>query len=120
MALFNPTSDAGTRYFDAAVLRRADFLRFQAVMGQYVLAVYLGVMAYPPTRYALIGDPVIKVVVGVNPHVAVSTKRHEIIFLVATEVTSVLNVVDLKVLLATALLATPAVSVQYLFPKLLV
>jgi hypothetical protein len=52
--------------------------------------------------------------------VAVGTKRHEIILLVVTEVTSVLNVVDLKVLQATALLATPAISTQYPFPESLV
>lgn len=52
--------------------------------------------------------------------VALSTKRYEIIFLVVSEVASELNVVDLKVLLATAVLAAPAVSVQNLFPKLLV
>jgi hypothetical protein len=51
---------------------------------------------------------------------APSTKRNEIIFLVATKLTAELNVVDFKVLLATAFLATPAVSVQYLFPKFLV
>ena len=48
--------------------------------------------------------------VGVKPPVAVSTKCYEIIFLVVAEVTSVLNVMDLKVLLATALLAAPVVS----------
>ena len=53
---------------------------------------------------------VIKVVVRVKSLMAPRTKRHEIIFLVVTEVTSVLNVMDLKVLLATALLAAPVVS----------
>jgi hypothetical protein len=48
---------------------------------------------------------------------ALSTKRYEIIFLVVSKVTSKLNVMDLKVLQAAAMLATPAVSVQYLFPK---
>ena len=51
---------------------------------------------------------------------AVSTKRYEIIFLVVTEVASELDVVDLKVLLAAAFLATPAISIQYPSPKLLV
>jgi hypothetical protein len=56
MALFNPTSDAGMRSFDAAELHRSDFRFLQAVTGQYVVAVNLGVMvACPPTHYPLIG-----------------------------------------------------------------
>lgn len=42
---------------------------------------------------------------------AVSAKRCQIVFPVASEVTSKLNVVDLKVSLATAMLAAPGVSV---------
>ncbi len=90
-------------------------------MGQYLVAVYIGVMvACPPAHYALIAYLVIKVVVRVKSLMAFSTKRREIIFLIVTEVTSVLNVVDLKILQAAAVLATPAVSVQYLFPQFLV
>jgi hypothetical protein len=48
--------------------------------------------------------------VGVKPPLGVSTKRYEIIFLVVSEAASKLQVMDLKVFLATALLAAPAVS----------
>ena len=49
--------------------------------------------------------------VGVKPPMAVSTKRDEIIFLVVPEETSKLNVMYLKILQATALLAAPAISI---------
>jgi hypothetical protein len=48
---------------------------------------------------------------------ALSTKRDEIIFLVVSEAASKLNVVDLKILLATAFLAAPTISIQYPLPK---
>jgi hypothetical protein len=41
---------------------------------------------------------------------AVSTKRYEIIFLVASDLTSKLNVMYLKILQAAALLTAPVVS----------
>jgi len=47
----------------------------------------------------------------VKSPVTLGTKRYEIIFSVITEVASELNVMYLEVLLTTALLAAPAVSV---------
>jgi hypothetical protein len=45
-----------------------------------------------------------------------STERYEIILLVATEETSRLNVVYLKVFLASTMLAVPAITGQDLLP----
>jgi len=47
---------------------------------------------------------------------AVRTKRYEIVFLVVTEQASELNMVYLKVLRATAVLAAPSITVQYCLP----
>jgi len=47
---------------------------------------------------------------------AVSTKRYEVIFLIVSEATSRLNVMDLKIFHTAALLATPAVAVQNPLP----
>ena len=51
--LFNSTSDAGLRLFGALALRHPDVRLFRIATGQYVVAVYIGVMvACPPARYA--------------------------------------------------------------------
>jgi hypothetical protein len=53
----------------------------------------------------------------VKVFMAGSAKSDEISFFISPKSASKLDVMNLEVLLATASLATPAVSVQYLFPK---
>jgi hypothetical protein len=48
--------------------------------------------------------------------VTLITNRYEIVFLVASEAATGLNMVDLKVLQAAAMLATPAIADQYPVP----
>ena len=52
----------------------------------------------------------------VEPRMAASTKRYEIILLVAAEETSRLNVVYLKVFQAAAMLAAPPITGQNTLP----
>ncbi len=44
IVLLDPTSDAGSRFFQAAILRRPDFLFFQAAMEPFDVAVAFWVM----------------------------------------------------------------------------
>ena len=42
IVLLDPTSDAGSRFFQAAILRRPDFLFFQAAMEPFDVALPSG------------------------------------------------------------------------------
>jgi len=51
--VLDPTSDRGSRFIQAPILRRPDFLFFQAAMEQFDVAVTFGVVIRrPPVRDA--------------------------------------------------------------------
>ena len=52
-----------------------------------------------------------------NFRVAVYAKRYEIVFLVVPEAASGTNMMDLKILRGTTMLAAPAVTVEYFAPQ---
>jgi hypothetical protein len=56
----------------------------------------------------------------VKSPVAFSTNCYEIVFLVVSEATSGLNVMDLKILHATAVLTSPGITIQNGLPEFLV
>ena len=52
-----------------------------------------------------------------NFRMTVYAKRYEIVFLVVPETASGTNMMDLKILRGTTMLAAPAVAVEYFLPQ---
>src|SRR5712671_8064678 len=77
IVLLDPTSDAGPCFFQAAILRRPDFLFLQAAMEPFDVAVALRVMigrapvrdAEPPKRFQEARRSELRSIVGGQRHV---------------------------------------------------